>query len=165
MLMAWCFSTRASVATVLTMHPCVSWCLGVRIWQTVDNKSIIIHNAGLEISNWMLLSVGQVDCENHLSECTIPLSEIYKGNVTNVKIRNTHSSVGQVLQVFHLSDCHFYSSQMIGWVKVRTLQCSCWGIILISSCQSVYLSICLVHSITYTILTAIISYLADGNSS
>ena len=25
--MAWCFSTRASVATVLTTHPCVSWCL------------------------------------------------------------------------------------------------------------------------------------------
>ena len=37
MLMAWCFSTRASVATVLTMHPCVSRCLGdkdffVRSW-------------------------------------------------------------------------------------------------------------------------------------
>ena len=29
MLMAWCFSTRASVATVLTTHPCVSRCLGV----------------------------------------------------------------------------------------------------------------------------------------
>ena len=27
--MAWCFSTKASVATVLTMHPCVSWCLRV----------------------------------------------------------------------------------------------------------------------------------------
>ena len=30
MLMAWCFSTRASVATVLTMHPYVSRCLGVK---------------------------------------------------------------------------------------------------------------------------------------
>ena len=29
-LMAWCFSTRASVATVLTTHPCVSRCLGVK---------------------------------------------------------------------------------------------------------------------------------------
>ena len=28
--MAWCFSTRASVATVLTMHPCVSQCLRVK---------------------------------------------------------------------------------------------------------------------------------------
>ena len=28
-LMAWCFSTRASVAAVLTTHPCVSRCLGV----------------------------------------------------------------------------------------------------------------------------------------
>ena len=27
--MAWCFSTRASVATVLTTHPCVSQCLRV----------------------------------------------------------------------------------------------------------------------------------------
>ena len=29
MLMAWCFSTKASVATVLTMHPCISRCLRV----------------------------------------------------------------------------------------------------------------------------------------
>ena len=28
-LMAWCFSTRASVATVLTMDPCISRCLRV----------------------------------------------------------------------------------------------------------------------------------------
>ena len=28
-LMAWCFSTRASVATVLSMHPCLSRCLWV----------------------------------------------------------------------------------------------------------------------------------------
>ena len=28
-LMTWCCSTRASVATVLTTHPCVSWCLRV----------------------------------------------------------------------------------------------------------------------------------------
>ena len=39
-----------------------------------------------------------------------------------VKIINTQSSVGQVLQVFHLSDCHFYSSQTIGRVKFRTLK-------------------------------------------
>ena len=29
--MAWCFSTRASVAMVLTMHPCVSQCLRVKL--------------------------------------------------------------------------------------------------------------------------------------
>ena len=29
--MAWCFSTRASVATVLTTHPCVSRCLRVNV--------------------------------------------------------------------------------------------------------------------------------------
>ena len=32
MLMAWCFSTRASVAIVLTTHPCVSRWLGVKPW-------------------------------------------------------------------------------------------------------------------------------------
>ena len=77
---------------------------------------------GIEISNWMHLSISQVDCKNHLSKCTIHLSEIYKANVTYVKIRNTQSSVGQVLQVFHLSDCHFYSSQTIRRVKLRTLK-------------------------------------------
>ena len=29
--MAWCFSTRTSVATVLTTHPCVSRCLRVKM--------------------------------------------------------------------------------------------------------------------------------------
>ena len=31
-LMAWCFSTKASVATVLTTHPCVSQCLRVKLY-------------------------------------------------------------------------------------------------------------------------------------
>ena len=61
-------------------------------------------------------------CKNHLSECTIHLSEIHKADATCVKSRNTQSSVGQLLQVFHLSDCHFYSSQTIGQVKFRTLR-------------------------------------------
>ena len=74
-----------------------------------------------EISNWMHLSVGQVDGKNHLSECTIHLSEIYNANATYARKRNMQSSVGEVLQVFHLSDCHFYSSQTIGRVKFWTL--------------------------------------------
>ena len=31
-LMAWCFSTRASVATVPSMHPCILSCLWDNIW-------------------------------------------------------------------------------------------------------------------------------------
>ena len=81
-----------------------------------------LTSPGFEISNWMHLSVRQVDCKNHLSECTIHLSEIYKGNATGVKIINMQSSFGKVLQAFHLSNCHFYSSQTMGWVKFRTLQ-------------------------------------------
>ena len=60
---------------------------------------------GFEISNWMHLSIGQADCKNHLSECTISLSEIYKANASYVKIRNTQSSVGQVLTMTVLF-CH-----------------------------------------------------------
>ena len=80
----------------------------------------ILVQAGFEISNWMHLSVRQVDCKYHLSECTIHLSEVYKANATYVKIR--YAVVRRtILQVFHLSDCHFYSSQTIRWVKFRTL--------------------------------------------
>ena len=50
--MAWCFSTRASVATVLTTHPCVSRCLrvnslghercGANWWYPIDGKSTLV---------------------------------------------------------------------------------------------------------------------------
>ena len=33
--MAWCFSTRASVATVLTTHPCVFLCLRVNMFYSI----------------------------------------------------------------------------------------------------------------------------------
>ena len=91
-----------------------------RIWIVME-KSLVKWVPGFKISNWIHLSVGQVDCKNHLSECTIHLSEMYKANATYVKIRNMQSSVGQVLHVFHLSDCHFYSSQTIRRVKFQTL--------------------------------------------
>ena len=107
-------------------------CCGQGCWDDTEKQNfyhrIFLHNVlylciyiytkcyqhvikGFEISNGMHLCVGQVDFQNHFSECTIHLSEIYETNATYVKIRNTQSSVGQVLQVFHLSDCHFYSSQ------------------------------------------------------
>ena len=104
------------------LHLCV--CVRVCVCQSECQSLACLHDnsgPGFEISNWMHLSIGQVDCKNHLSECTIHLSEIYKANATYVKIRNTQLSIGQVLQVFHLSDCHFYSSQTIGRVKFRTL--------------------------------------------
>ena len=103
----------------------------VREVQYVTYRQTSDISPGFEISNWMHLSIGQVDCKNQLSECIINLSEIYKANATYVKIRNAQS-VGQVLQVFQLSDCHFYLSQTIGQVKFRTLklhlrQYNCWS--------------------------------------
>ena len=43
--MAWCFSTRPSVATVLTTHPCVSWCLRARPWWTCQwHRNELVSN-------------------------------------------------------------------------------------------------------------------------
>ena len=39
--MVWCFSTRASVATVLTTHPCVSRCLRVKVLISHWNLAVI----------------------------------------------------------------------------------------------------------------------------
>ena len=44
-LMAWCFSTRASVATVLRTHPCVSSCLGVTTYNNVNQYLILSNHA------------------------------------------------------------------------------------------------------------------------
>ena len=53
--MAWCFSTRASVATVLTTHPCISQCLRVNsnnfIYRYMYLVIIIIINF-MEDFNW-----------------------------------------------------------------------------------------------------------------
>ena len=43
--MVWCFSTRASVATVLTTHPCVSRCLRVKILFDICINLMIIYSA------------------------------------------------------------------------------------------------------------------------
>ena len=63
--MAWCFSTRASVATVLTTHPCVSRCLRVKhnqlaswgqtseIWTKIQNKHC--NDSGVIIQVWWSL--------------------------------------------------------------------------------------------------------------
>ena len=51
MLMAWCFSTRASVATVPTTHPCVSRCLGAKLtstrhWHVYDILCSVVLGTG-----------------------------------------------------------------------------------------------------------------------
>ena len=56
MLMAWCFSTRASVATVLTTHPCVSRCLRVKKFRPITRTigtSILANNVLKHQIIWM----------------------------------------------------------------------------------------------------------------
>ena len=55
--MAWCFSTRASVATVLTTHPCVSRCLGVN-----RKLYIIIEENVFEIVRKLVAILSQPQC-------------------------------------------------------------------------------------------------------
>ena len=99
-------------------------------WEVIiDEKSSLMrsHQTG---DNPLQASKFQIECTCPLGKWIVKItcpnvpftwSEIYKANATYVKIRNTQSSIGHVLQVFHLSDCHFYSSQTIGRVKFQTL--------------------------------------------
>ena len=63
--MAWCFSTRASVATALTTHPCVSRCLRVKqcdyisvlilTWAKTNSEEILLLGTPAEGSDCQLL--------------------------------------------------------------------------------------------------------------
>ena len=63
--MAWCFSTRASVATALTTHPCVSRCLRVKqcdyisvlilTWANTNSEEILVLGTPAEGSDCQLL--------------------------------------------------------------------------------------------------------------
>ena len=52
-LMAWCFSTRVSVAIVLNTYPCVSRCLRVNQAQQMLRKSIVVSHT---VVNWFIRS-------------------------------------------------------------------------------------------------------------
>ena len=74
--MAWCFSTRASVATVLSMHPCVSSCLWVKkylfsakiwvifLWQKLYPKWIESKQCRLQKRS-LTVPYGALDLGNH----------------------------------------------------------------------------------------------------
>ena len=49
--MTWCFSTRASVATVLTRHPCISQCLKVK---GLKRYTTAVH---MLTTNWLQLGL------------------------------------------------------------------------------------------------------------
>ena len=61
LLMPWCFSTRTSLATVLSTHPCVSSCYGLRGLQRFSfyQKMILINItlASRFVSNVILISI------------------------------------------------------------------------------------------------------------
>ena len=71
-LMAWCFSTRASVATVLNTHPCVSRCLRVNSSSlffpgSVTEVDIIVHR-------WYWITISYII----LGNCHLSHSKLYR---------------------------------------------------------------------------------------
>ena len=57
-LMAWCLSTRASVATVLTMHPCVSRCLRVKRYSQTKTWSLVVPSWHIHaLVNFMIIFI------------------------------------------------------------------------------------------------------------
>ena len=69
MLMAWCFCTRASVATVLTTHTCVSWCLGVNKHTVFEPLRYDVNNVHWSGAFWGLCGNTNNNCRgsDHLS--------------------------------------------------------------------------------------------------
>ena len=52
-LIAWCFSTRVSVSTVLNMHPCLFICLCLKVWNImVDILQTVYTQKSLCIDKW-----------------------------------------------------------------------------------------------------------------
>ena len=71
--MAWCFSTRASVVTVLTTHPCVSRCLRVK-----KNKNMCFSIYQKVVSRWYITRVtwALIKYIDRLSRYGIPMLKI-----------------------------------------------------------------------------------------
>ena len=71
-LMPWCFSTRASVTTVLSMHPCVSSSIGVNslwpsdaIWRQRSGSTLA------QVMAWCLTAPS-----HYLNHCWLIISEV-----------------------------------------------------------------------------------------
>ena len=76
--MAWCFGTRASVATVLTMHPCISQCLRVKIlWYISHGFNTLRSTQATGLDIW----ASRVKCParfvSHLHEICIYIWVVY----------------------------------------------------------------------------------------
>ena len=72
-LMAWCFSTRASVATVLSANPHIPWCLWVKVTCGMSNLSIF-GNLGQYRVCWCF---GNIRCKSINSRDTEHTGPVY----------------------------------------------------------------------------------------
>ena len=68
--MAWCFSTRASVATVLTTHPCVSWCLRVKNYRRLTYVSMYHYTHDVIALQWHNISITPSQIHGHSTVCS-----------------------------------------------------------------------------------------------
>ena len=92
-LMAWCFSTRTSVATVLIMHPCISWCLRVKETihplQILTDQHVLIYIPIL-MSQWWTQYLINLDYEMQFQYHRFEIFHLQYSISTNVCTLNTH---------------------------------------------------------------------------
>ena len=113
-LMAWCFSTRASVATLLNTHPCVSSCLGVKTKKKTPHGSPSQMSYGMSIMGNLekcpRLHCTQQFTEKFTSTCEVKVTSTFEVKVTvqacdcrhpaKALVRNKCPSVQILLQKF-----------------------------------------------------------------
>ena len=99
-LMAWCLSTRASVATVLTTHPCISQCLRV--------KPLVLGRCGSNFKSVITEHILQIKFIS--TSCEIPPSSMPQ---------NTFNDKLKLVQV--MVWCHHATSQYLSPSWLRSL--------------------------------------------
>ena len=89
-LMAWCFSTRSSVATVLTAHPCVSRCLRVKL----GHFQHIFPVWYLEVAWWLLVGFFYSSVIwLWISNCNFYPCIHFNGSLANTLLKSEHGLI------------------------------------------------------------------------
>ena len=108
LLMAWCFSTRASVATMLTTHPCVSRCIRVN-WYFSCLNSLSPVKLG---SNFKSIIFKLIIQDSYLGTCCETVLMWIPQKLTNKKFTLVQARALCRRQTTspYLSQCHHVAS-------------------------------------------------------
>ena len=142
--MTWCFSTRASVATVLTMHPCVSRCLTVKVWilsswTLCEMDTVGVIKDVLVIFEEILIPTGQASCWKWNWFVTSAVAIYGHHSVCYLKVHKWSAMVGVASFSHTLADCPtvgplYLSRILLSYVDFSILlwKWACW---LLQTCE------------------------------